>query len=221
MHRSRKTDQRSHFQTVESSCRSIASAQIKETRSRCTDPGKPIKEAISKLWTVPVDRLQRSKKADQGAQITGKPIKEVISKLWTVPVDQLQRSKKADQGAQITRKLIIDISKLWTVPVDQLQRSRKPDQGAQITGKPIKEAISKLWAVPVDRLQRSKKADQGAQIKENRSHTVDSSCRSSAKIKETVRRKIGTRPRLRTNRIELCMQCTTRCTVLLSIDTLI
>jgi ribosomal protein L23 len=127
--------------------------------------GKPIKEAISKLWTVSVDQV-----------ITGtdqeKPIKEAISKLWTVPVvkctDQgkpikVAISRKTDQrshfqtvdnscrsNAQITGKPIKEaISKLWTVSVDQ-------DQGAQITEKPIKEAISKLWTVPVDPVHRSK-----------------------------------------------------------------
>jgi hypothetical protein len=82
VHRSRETDQRSHFQTVDSSCGK--SAHIKVRRSRKTDQripskldqGKPIH---SKLWTVPVDQVHRSRKADQGAQITGKPIKEAIS----------------------------------------------------------------------------------------------------------------------------------------------
>jgi ribosomal protein L23 len=58
---------------------------------QCADQGKPIKDAISKLWTVPVVKC-----TDQGKPIKEsisnldqrKPIKEAISKLWTVPVNQ-------------------------------------------------------------------------------------------------------------------------------------
>ena len=118
-----KTDQRSHFQTLDSSCRS--SAKIKEIRSKCTDQGKPIKDAISKLWTVPVVKC-----TDQGKPIKesisnldqGKPIKEAISKLWTVPVDQgnqvkVHRSRETDQRSHFQTSAQIKV-----------RRSRKTDQ---------------------------------------------------------------------------------------------
>ena len=119
MHRSRKTDQRSHFQTLDSSCRS--SAKIKEIRSKCTDQGKPIKEAISK-------QVRRSRKTDQRIHFqTG--IKHCTHYTRIIPVDQVHRC------AQITWKPIKEtIFKLWTVPVVQVQRSRKPGQSAQING---------------------------------------------------------------------------------------
>jgi hypothetical protein len=57
VHRSRKTERR-HFQTVDSSCGQVYGSRkpIKESISNL-DQGEPIKEAISKLWTAPVDLI--------------------------------------------------------------------------------------------------------------------------------------------------------------------
>jgi ribosomal protein L23 len=149
--RSRKTDQRIHFQTVDISCGQVHKSRytdqgkpIKESISKL-DQGKSIKEAISKLWTVPVDPVHISRKADQGAQITGNPIKEAISKLWTFPVVKCKYQRN-----QI-----------------KLHRLRKTDQRSHF------QTVD-----PVDPVHRSRKTDQRIHFQ-----TVDSSCRPSAQIK--------------------------------------
>jgi ribosomal protein L23 len=94
-------------------------------RSRKSDQGKPIKEAISKLWTCPVDPVDSSCRSSAKIKEirSRKPIKEAISKLWTVPVDHVQKTRKSDQGAKIK----VAISKLWTqVHRSQENRSKKP-----------------------------------------------------------------------------------------------
>ena len=128
---------------------------------QCIDQGKPINDAISKLWTVPVVTC-----TDQG-----KPIKETISKLCTFPVKssaqikEIRSSKCTDQGIHFQT---VDSSSITSAQIKEI-RSRKTDlrshfqnvnsfcrTSAQITGKPINDAISKLWTVPIDQVQRSR-----------------------------------------------------------------
>jgi hypothetical protein len=59
--RARKTDQGIHLKQIKDAISKLRTVSV----VKCSDQGKPIKEAISKPWTVPVHPVHRSRKTDQ------------------------------------------------------------------------------------------------------------------------------------------------------------